>query len=202
MSKNNQELLQDLEEKTRACPPPTCDHLAQSCRGLVFGAGNPDAKIVFIGEAPGEQEDKQGIPFVGQSGQELNVLLKDIGMVRDDVYITNIVKFRPPGNRDPKHEEKSAFLPILLQQLDIIKPEVIATLGKHATMSLLPEVNYSKVLGTPQRDAHGRVIVPILHPAYVLYQPQHRHKIEAQFEVLRKLVAGEIGIPALQESLF
>src|SRR6185437_1479080 len=109
-----------------------CPELAASAHTLVIGDGNLDAEIVFIGEAPGKNEDEQGLPFVGAAGKFLNEMLAEAGMTRGDVYITNIVKYRPPNNRDPLPEEKKAFWPYLLKQLQIIQPKVVITLGRHS----------------------------------------------------------------------
>src|SRR5581483_8259108 len=112
--------------------------LASSATQLVFGDGNPDSEIVFIGEAPGKNEDEQGKPFVGAAGKFLNEMLEMIGLKREDIYITNIVKYRPPNDRDPEPSENEAFLPYLQGQLDIIGPKLIVTLGRHSMDVLLP----------------------------------------------------------------
>src|ERR1700750_2991816 len=108
-----------------------CPDLAKTAKNLVMGDGNPDAEIVFIGEAPGKNEDEQGLPFVGAAGKFLEEMLNSIGYKRSDVYITNIVKYRPPDNRDPLPDEKAAFLPFLRSQLQVIKPKLVVTLGRH-----------------------------------------------------------------------
>lgn len=128
-----------------------CPDLAKTATQLVFGDGNSDAEIVFIGEAPGKQEDLQGKPFVGASGKFLSEMLESIGMKREDVYITNIVKYRPPNNRDPLPAEKKAFLPFLQTQLEIIQPKVVVTLGRHSKNCFLPDLQISKVHGDPKR---------------------------------------------------
>ncbi len=136
-----------------------CPELAKQATQLVFGDGNSDADIVFIGEAPGKNEDLQGIPFVGAAGKFLNEMLEMIGLKREDIYITNIVKYRPPNNRDPLPKEKSVFLPYLQQQIDIIKPKLIVTLGRHSMDSLLPNVASCascRAGGSPERCS-GRV---------------------------------------------
>ena len=109
-----------------------CPELAAQATQLVFGDGNPDAKIVFIGEAPGKKEDLEGVPFVGAAGKFLDEMLASINLKREDIYITNIVKYRPPNNRDPLPEEKKAFLPYLQAQLEIIQPKIVVTLGDTA----------------------------------------------------------------------
>src|SRR5689334_13472241 len=109
-----------------------CADLAKTATQLVFGDGNAEAEVVFIGEAPGKNEDLQGLPFVGAAGKFLNEMLASIGLKREDVYITNIVKYRPPNNRDPLPDEKAAFLPYLRAQLSIIKPKLVVLLGRHS----------------------------------------------------------------------
>src|SRR3990172_10326131 len=115
-----------------------CQDLVKGATQLVFGDGNPDADVVFIGEAPGKSEDEQGLPFVGAAGRFLNEMLESIGLKRADVYITNVVKYRPPNNRDPYPDEKVEFLPFLKKQLVVIKPKLIVTLGRHSMEALLP----------------------------------------------------------------
>lgn len=128
-----------------------CEELAKRATQLVFGDGNPDSDIVFIGEAPGKNEDEQGKPFVGAAGRFLNEMLAMIGLKREDIYITNIVKYRPPNNRDPYPDEKQEFLPYLRRQIEIIKPKLIVLLGRHSMDSLLPGLKISQVHGQPKR---------------------------------------------------
>lgn len=193
MSKQTQ--LEDLNKQILS--DNICPELAEQATQLVFGAGNPEADVVFIGEAPGKNEDLKGEPFVGAAGKFLNEMLEMIGMVRSDIYITNIVKYRPPNNRDPLPEEKTAFLPYLEKQLDIIDPKLIITLGRHSMDVLLPGLKISQVHGEPKRinmpsssrivDSSSeknqkkpnyklqttnyaqRVILPLFHPAAALY---------------------------------
>lgn len=167
-----------------------CPELKATATQLVFGDGNPDADIVFIGEAPGKQEDEQGKPFVGASGKFLNEMLEMIGLKREDIYITNIVKYRPPNNRDPLPEEKSAFLPYLHQQLETIKPKLIVTLGRHSMDVLLPGLKISQVHGEPKRY-QGKVYLPLFHPAAALYNGGLRQTLIDDFaaipEILKKI---------------
>lgn len=128
-----------------------CPNLATQATNLVFGDGNPNADIVFIGEAPGKQEDEQGIPFVGASGKFLSEMLASINMRREEVYITNIVKYRPPNNRDPEPAEKQVFLPYLLQQIAVIQPKLVVTLGRHSMTCFLPNAKISEIHGQPKR---------------------------------------------------
>jgi len=158
--------------------------LAEQAIQLVIGDGNLDADIVFIGEAPGKKEDEQGVPFIGAAGKFLNVMLEEAGMVRSDVYITNIVKYRPPNNRDPSPDEKAAFWPYLLRQLQIINPKVVITLGRHSMEYFLPGEKIGEVHGQPKRIAFGDhkiVIMPLFHPAAALYNGSLRQTLIDDF---------------------
>lgn len=128
-----------------------CPGLRQEATQLVPGTGNADADTVFIGEAPGRKEDEQGEPFVGAAGKFLDEMLESIGSDRNEVFITNIVKYRPPNNRDPLPEEKSAFWPYLLRQLEVIQPKLIVTLGRHSMEYFLPGKRISQIHGQPKR---------------------------------------------------
>jgi uracil-DNA glycosylase len=169
-----------------------CPDLAQEATQLVFGDGNPDAELVFIGEAPGKNEDQQGLPFVGAAGKFLNEMLAGIGLKREDIYITNIVKYRPPGNRDPYPDEKAAFLPFLRAQLEVIKPKLVITLGRHSMDSLLPGLRISDCHGQPKRY-NGQVYLPMFHPAAALYNGAMRQTLIDDFAkipaVLKKVGA-------------
>lgn len=161
-----------------------CPELAAQATNLVMGDGNVNAEIVFIGEAPGKNEDEQGLPFVGAAGKFLNEMLAQAGMVRSDVYITNIVKYRPPNNRDPLPEEKKAFWPYLLKQLQIIEPKVVITLGRHSMEYFLPDMKISQIHGQPKRIQFGDdklVIVPLYHPAAALYNGGMRQTLIDDF---------------------
>jgi uracil-DNA glycosylase family 4 len=171
-----------------------CPDLAAQATNLVMGDGNIDADIVFIGEAPGKNEDEQGLPFVGAAGKFLNEMLAQAGMVRSDVYITNIVKYRPPNNRDPLPEEKAAFWPYLLKQLQIIQPKVVITLGRHSMEYFLPDMKISQIHGQPKRIQFGDdhlVIVPLYHPAAALYNGSMRQTLIDDFlmvpEIIKKI---------------
>ena len=173
-----------------------CSELAKQARQLVFGAGNPDADIVFIGEAPGKNEDEQGLPFVGAAGKFLNEMLESIGMKRDDVYITNIVKYRPPNNRDPSDEEKAEFWPYLLKQLEIIDPKVIVTLGRHSMGYFLPNAKISAVHGHAVKKTVKHkdgvesqwLIMPLFHPAAALYNGSMRQTLLDDFQKLKSII--------------
>lgn len=157
-----------------------CPDLAKTATNLVMGDGNPDADIVFVGEAPGKNEDEQGKPFVGAAGQFLNEMLAGIGLRREDIYITNIVKYRPPDNRDPLPEEKEAFWPYLLRQIKVIEPKVIITLGRHSMEYFLPSCKISQVHGQPKRRGE-LVILPLFHPAAALYNGNMRQTLIDDF---------------------
>jgi uracil-DNA glycosylase family 4 len=166
-----------------------CPNLAQEATQLVFGDGNPNAELVFIGEAPGKNEDIQGLPFVGAAGKFLDEMLGVIGLERKDIYITNIVKYRPPGNRDPSPDEKTAFLPFLRSQLEIIKPKLVVTLGRHSMDSLLPGLQISKCHGQPKRYK-GQVYLPLFHPAAALYNGAMRQTLIDDFTKIPSVLAA------------
>lgn len=174
-----------------------CPELADQATQLVLGDGNPDADIVIIGEAPGKNEDLQGKPFVGAAGKFLNEMLATAGMDRSDVYITNIVKYRPPNNRDPSLSEKKAFWPYLLRQLEIIDPKVVITLGRHSMEYFLPEGKISEIHG---HAVHKKVkyhdgrelewlVVPLYHPAAALYNGSLRQTLIDDFLRVPEIIA-------------
>ena len=162
--------------------------LSKGRTSIVFGEGNPRARLMFIGEGPGKDEDKQGRPFVGEAGQLLDKLINRMGLRRDEVYIANIVKCRPPGNRDPEDEEKEACMGFLKQQIEAIGPEVIMTLGRIAAHAILETgVPISKLRGKFQRLGQIQVM-PTFHPAYLLRNPKDKMLVWADAqEVLHKL---------------
>ena len=151
----------------------------------VLGEGNPQAEIVFIGEAPGQREDEQGRPFVGPAGQFLNELLESIGLKREDVYITNVVKYRPPENRDPTPEEKEQCMPWLMLELALIKPSVIVPLGRHALGHFFPKLSISDAHGHAQVLTKDMAVVPIYHPAAALHNPHLRDSLFNDFKNLK-----------------
>jgi uracil-DNA glycosylase family 4 len=164
-----------------------CPDLAKSAKNLVMGEGSSNAEVVFIGEAPGKNEDEQGLPFVGAAGKFLNEMLATIGLERKDVYITNIVKYRPPDNRDPHPDEKAAFLPFLQAQLEVIKPALVVTLGRHSMDSLLPGLQISKCHGQPKRY-NGQVYMPLFHPAAALYNGAMRQTLIDDFSKIPSVI--------------
>lgn len=178
MAKTKQQQINELKNQILA--DNICPELAAQATQLVMGDGNLDANIVFIGEAPGKKEDETGLPFVGAAGKFLNEMLANINLKREDVYITNIVKYRPPNNRDPLPEEKDAFLPFLHKQLEIIMPKLIITLGRHSMDVLLPGLKISQVHGQPKRFK-GQVYLPLFHPAAALYNGAMRQTLIDDF---------------------
>lgn len=185
----NNKKINDLENlKKEILDKKICADLALESTQLVFGSGDPDAKIVFIGEAPGKQEDLQGEPFVGASGKFLNEMLKSINLMRNDVYITNIVKYRPPNNRDPSMAEKAEFLPYLLKQIEIINPRVIVTLGRHSMEQFLLGGKIGEVHGTLVKLENGTLLMPLYHPAAALYNGKLRQILKDDFVSLKGVI--------------
>lgn len=181
MAKSKQEKLNDI--KAQILAENICKDLADQATQLVFGDGSAEADIVFIGEAPGKNEDLKGVPFIGAAGKFLDEMLGMIGMKREDIYITNIVKYRPPNNRDPLPEEKAAFLPFLQAQLDAIQPKLVVTLGRHSMNCLLPNLQISQVHGQPKRYM-DHVILPLFHPAAALYNGGMRQTLIDDFATI------------------
>ena len=164
--------------------------LWQSRTHLVFGVGNPRAGLMFIGEAPGAEEDRQGEPFVGAAGQLLNRLFDRLAINRQDVYITNVVKSRPPGNRNPAAEEIAACRPFLLKQIQAIRPRIIVTLGAVATHALLESKDSLNRLRGNWQQWQGIPVMPTFHPSYLLRVPQQRIKT---WEDMQKVLARSQG---------
>ena len=185
--------LKAIEEEIKRCKK--CD-LWKTKTNYVPGEGNEKAKIVFIGEAPGKEEDQQGRPFVGNAGKLLNEMIEKIGLKREDVFIGNILKCRPPNNRDPLPEEIEACSPYLIRQLNVIKPDVIVCLGRFSAAFIfeyfgLEFQSISKVRGKvfEVQAWNKRVnVIAIYHPAAILYKPQLREVYEKDFETIKKLL--------------
>ena len=173
---------------------------------VVFGSGSPNADLMFVGEAPGFHEDKQGVPFVGAAGQLLGKLLAGIGLSRDDVFVANVLKCRPPGNRDPQPDEIEACESHLFRQIELIEPRVIATLGNFATKLLSGKpLGITRVHGQEQEVTLGgsRVtLYPLFHPAAALYPPRMLDVLEADFRRLPELLAREPVAPAPRPPLY
>jgi uracil-DNA glycosylase family 4 len=188
-TEDKQELLEQI--KADILQKNICPDLAKTATNIVMGDGNADADIVFIGEAPGKNEDLQGLPFVGAAGKFLSEMLETIGLERKDIYITNIVKYRPPNNRDPLPEEKKAFWPYLVRQLNVIQPKVVITLGRHSMEYFLPDQKISQLHGQPKRVAfgdHKLVIMPLFHPAAALYNGGLRQTLLDDFASIPRVV--------------
>jgi len=160
--------LDELRRWAQANRPAPLTELSDN---LVFGEGNPDPQLVFIGEAPGEEEDLQERPFVGRAGQLLDKILAAVSIRRDEVYITNMVKYRPPGNRNPKPEEVAASEPLLLRQLELLRPQIIATLGNVPSQYFLKTTEGITKTRGKWFEWHGVRILPLFHPAYLLRNP-------------------------------
>jgi uracil-DNA glycosylase family 4 len=173
--------------------------LAKTRTQVVFGSGSPTADLMFVGEAPGFHEDKQGVPFVGAAGQLLSKLLAGIGMSRDVVYICNTLKCRPPGNRDPQPEEIEACEPHLFRQIELIQPKLVATLGNFATKLLSGKPNgITQVHGRPQQVTLGGnevTLYPIFHPAAALYTPRMLTVLEEDFRRIPELLGRTDEFP-------
>lgn len=196
MADKKEQLEQIAEEVRNLAASPLYEHRTQNNYHMVFGEGSPDAEILFIGEAPGEWEAKKGQPFVGASGRMLNELLAGIGLKREEIYITNVVKDRPPDNRDPSKAEIELYTPFLLRQIEVIQPKVIATLGRFAMDFIfatfdMPQQGekisalHGKVL--PAQTAYGEIaVVPLFHPAVALYNQSQKQTLVDNFQVLKR----------------
>jgi len=191
------EILQKVARETMNC---TKCALQFSRKNAVPGAGPSDAAIVFIGEGPGFHENEQGLPFVGAAGKFLDELLEGIGIPRDQVFITNVVKCRPPGNRDPMAEELSACNGYLERQIHAINPKVIVTLGRYSMQKYLPNAKISQAHGQAVR-IKGRLVVPFYHPAAALHQPSLRAVVEADFARLPEWIEKAGDVPEYVEPI-
>ena len=182
------ELLKRLQEEYKSCQ--RCSELCKSRTQVVFGSGNPHAEILFIGEAPGATEDKQGIPFCGMSGKILQQLLQTIGLTRDDIFITNTILCRPPQNRNPTKDEVKNCSDRLEETIKIIKPKVVVTIGNFATERILGKTGVTSI--------HGKIfihqemkVVPIIHPANLLYSgrnPELFQQMKDDFKVIESVI--------------
>ncbi len=155
---------------------------------IVFGVGSPKARLMFVGEAPGEDEDTKGEPFVGRAGQLLTKIIEAIGMTRDQVYIANVIKCRPPNNRNPEPDEVAACEPFLFRQIDVIQPRVIVPLGKFAAQSLLKTTDPITRLRGRQFDYRGAVLIPTFHPAYLLRNPSAKREVWEDMKRVREIL--------------
>lgn len=170
--KDRLQVLQD--EKLGECT--RCD-LHQTRKNIVFGVGNPNAALVFVGEVPGAEEDRKGEPFVGRAGELLTKMISAMGYSRDDIYICNVVKCRPPNNRDPQPKEVDTCAPFLKEQLDILSPQVIVTLGRYASQTLLRTEESMGQLRGNWAKYEGIDVMPTFHPAFLLRTPSRKRDV-------------------------
>ena len=208
MSELREQRRERLVEIYREASVCTKCPLSETRTNVVFGSGDAAADLMFVGEAPGAEEDRQGLPFVGRAGALLTELLEGIGMTRKQVWITNVLRCRPPGNRDPQPIEIESCQPYTYSQVELIEPRVVATLGNFATKLLTgSRVGITKVRGTPQvREIGGRTVflMPLLHPAAALRTPSLVDTLREDFAKLPELIArplpeGAAGAPAVAE---
>jgi uracil-DNA glycosylase family 4 len=187
------EELKAVWEQARTCQ--RCPQLASTRNTVVFGSGNADADLMFVGEAPGASEDRQGVPFVGQAGRLLDTLLSEIGLTRGDVFVANVLKCRPPGNRDPLPQEIDACQDYLFRQLELIRPNVVCTLGNFATKLLRGDMTgITRLHGRDELRQIGPRVVrlyPLFHPAAALYTPANVDVLRADFARIPELLAME-----------
>jgi uracil-DNA glycosylase len=198
---NNEYLLEELRKKVLAADLP----LKEGATNLVFGKGNANAEIMFVGEAAGRNEDLQGIPFVGAAGKNLDKLLKEVGLTLDDIYITNILKYRPPENRGPLPEEIRAHTPWLIEQIKQIKPKVICSLGNYSTKFFMSEGNVDLMDKQPGiTSVHGKVrfvningvnikLIPLFHPAAIIYKRALIPLWEKDMEIVKAEVSESVA---------
>jgi uracil-DNA glycosylase family 4 len=172
-----------------ACMRCKLCHLGRS--QTVFGVGHPRARLMFVGEAPGEEEDKRGEPFVGRAGQLLTKIIEAIGLSREQVYIANVIKCRPPNNRNPEPDEVAACEPFLFRQIDVIQPSVIVPLGKFAAQCLLKTTDPITRLRGRRFDYRGTTLIPTFHPAYLLRNPSAKREVWEDMKLVRAILQGD-----------
>jgi DNA polymerase len=158
---------------------------------VVFGVGNPDADLMFVGEGPGADEDEQGEPFVGRAGQLLTKIIEAIGLKREDVYIANVIKCRPPGNRNPEPDEVASCQPFLFRQIDAIQPKVIVALGKFAAQCLLQTAEPITRIRGREFKYRGSTLIPTFHPAYLLRNPSSKKEVWEDMKKVRALLSAD-----------
>ncbi|MGA7704002.1 MAG: uracil-DNA glycosylase [Solirubrobacteraceae bacterium] len=200
--------LKEVFAQASACV--RCPELASTRKNVVFGAGNADADLMFVGEAPGASEDEQGLPFVGRAGKLLSTLLEEIGMSREEVFIANVLKCRPPGNRDPLPVEIENCHEYLYRQVELIQPRVICSLGNFSTKLLRDDpTGITRLHGRPEELTLGRRTVrlyPIFHPAAALYTPRMLETLREDFSRLPELLAmpepeqDGLEIPSIEQA--
>jgi uracil-DNA glycosylase len=188
---NKEIALKEIENQAKVC---TKCPLSKTRNNVVFGMGSADAEIMFVGEAPGYNEDKTGVPFCGKAGEILNQLLSSVGLSREEIYITNIIKCRPPNNRDPLPQEAESCREYLEKQLEIISPEVICCLGRHALRYIFERFSFQ--VNEPISKIHGQVfvnrdifnnvkVIPLFHPAVAVYNPWKINVLKKDFSILK-----------------
>lgn len=180
--------LLELREQVIRCT--RCDELVRNRQSVVFGAGDFQARLVFVGEAPGAEEDRQGLPFVGAAGQLLTKMIESIGLKREEVFIANVLKCRPPGNRSPKPEEIGNCEPYLVKQLELIRPELICALGTFAAQTLLKTLAPISSLRGKVYDYRGIPLLCTFHPAYLLRNPSEKRKAWEDLKRLKSLLSS------------
>ena len=191
LAKSSEEALQAIRSEIGDCTRCKLHRLGR--RQIVFGVGNPSADLMFVGEAPGADEDVQGIPFVGRAGQLLTKIIEAIGLRRDDVYIANVIKCRPPENRNPEPDEVETCEPFLFQQIDRIKPKVIVALGTFAAKALLKTQDPISRLRGRAFDYRGATLIPTFHPAFLLRSPDRKRDVWEDMKKVRALLQESAG---------
>src|SRR3954447_16817038 len=188
-SRNAIEALVSIREDIGDCT--RCKLHTLGRKQVVFGVGNPEADLMFVGEAPGADEDLQGEPFVGRAGQLLTKIIEAIGLTREDVYIANVIKCRPPGNRNPEPDEVEQCEPFLFRQIETIKPKVIVALGKFAAQTLLRTLDPISRLRGRVYDYRGAKLIPTFHPAYLLRNPSSKREVWEDMKLVRSLLQSD-----------
>ena len=191
VSRSAEEALQAIRAEIGDCTRCKLHRLGR--RQIVFGVGNPSADLMFVGEAPGADEDVQGIPFVGRAGQLLTKIIEAIGLGRDDVYIANVIKCRPPENRNPEPDEVETCEPFLFQQIDRIQPKVIVALGTFAAKALLKTQDPISRLRGRAFNFRGATLIPTFHPAFLLRSPERKRDVWEDMKKVRALLQESGG---------
>lgn len=186
--------VSDTLDKIKIDIGPACTRCKLCTLGrsqIVFGVGNPRARLMFVGEAPGEEEDKRGEPFVGRAGQLLTKIIEAIGLGREQVYIANVIKCRPPGNRNPEPDEVASCEPFLFRQIDVIQPKVVVPLGKFAAQCLLKTTDPITRLRGKTFEYRGSTLIPTFHPAYLLRNPSAKREVWEDMKKVRAILQDE-----------
>jgi len=184
--------LEEMASSIKECP--RCEELVKNRTQVVFGAGSRNARVIFVGEAPGHDEDIQGVPFVGKAGKLLTKMFASIGISRDDIYITNVLKCRPPENRNPHSDEIKNCSEFLEKQIDLIKPAVICTLGAVATQHLLQNETPISQLHGQKLNWHGITVLPTFHPSYLLRSPHMKREAWRDLITLKRIISNQASV--------